>query len=496
LADNEVGPAFILDDQGRGLARASALILSATAASLVIGLLRSKLIAVLGGPSGVAVFANLNLLLSSAALLAGGVAGAGAVRALAAARATSDNQTSHWLARYVFVAPAIVGLVFAVASYAMAGPLADLLLGDEAMAWLVVIVSLAIPIAVAANSYTVVLEASLKVASIARAEVLTGLVSIPLIGGALIAWGLPGAAAAIGAAFAARLAFLYLGGRDVMPRGDWLAGLRGPRGAVLSIVQLGAAAAVVALAATLGSLLVRAVIVERLGLETAGLYQPAAQLSETYVDVVLASLSVYLFPRLTQLATVGDDVAVRRELLDGLRISLAVIVPVVLLAIGFSSGIVGVLFSPAFEPAAEPLVIQIAGTPLKVMAWALGLALVPLGHPRAWAGIAIFTVFLRVLGAFVAVPLLGLNGAAAAWDVAWSVALVLTLIALRRNGRVLLGRSDGLYGATAAVMIVVLIVIRPWSLPAAAVGSVAAAIAWCVLARDPLRQLISALRTR
>jgi antigen flippase len=496
LADYELGPALISDDKGRGLARASALVLSATAASLVIGLVRSKLVAELAGPSGVAAFANLNLFLSSAAMLAGGVAGAGAVRALVAARTSGDQQTSQWLERYVFVAPSIAGLAFALASLTLAGPLADLLLGDQSLAWLVVIVSLAIPLAVAANSYTVVLEASLKVAAMARAEVLTGLVSIPLIAGALIAWGLPGAAAAIGTAFGVRLVFLYLGGREALPRGRWRLGFRAPRGSVPAVIQLGAAAAIVGLAATLGALLVRAVIVGHAGLATAGLYQPAAQLTDTYVDVVLAALSVYLFPRLTQLATLGDDGAVRRELLAGLQISLAVLVPVILLAIGFSTLIVGLLFTPAFGDAAEPLVIQMAGAPIKVMAWSFGLALMPLGHARAWASIAILVVALRVLGAFVAVPMWGLNGAAAAWDVAWMVGLFLTLVVLGRTGRVNLRWSDGAYGAAAAMLITLLIVLRTWSLPATAIASVGAAALWLLIAQTPLRQLISAVRTR
>jgi hypothetical protein len=94
------------------------------------------------------------------------------------------------------------------------------------------------------------------------------------------------------------------------------------------------------------------------------------------------------------------------------------------------------------------------------------------------------------------VPMWGLNGAAATWDVAWFVGLALTLVVLRRDGRIRLRWSDGVVGGIAGMMIVVLLVLRIWSPPLTAIASVAEAALWLLIARMPLRQLISAVRTR
>ena len=76
---------------GAELTRASGASLAAAATSILAGLVRVKIVALLLGPFGVGALARPNLFLNSATVAAAVAAGLGAVRALAAMRNGAES---------------------------------------------------------------------------------------------------------------------------------------------------------------------------------------------------------------------------------------------------------------------------------------------------------------------------------------------------------------------------------------------------------------------
>jgi PST family polysaccharide transporter len=478
---------------GGQLTRASAATLAAAATAIVVGLIRSKLVALLLGPFGVGALANLSLYLNSATVIAAAAAGPGAVRALAAMRSGDQRGDRPWLERYLFVGPLIVGLLLTLISVAVAGPLSVLLLGQPDLVLAVLFIAAAILVAVMAASYTQLLQSLLRVGTIARADVVTTVISLPLTVVLVIAFGLAGGVVAVGAGFAVRLIALRLLSPGILPRGDWRRSLRVPTGALRPILAIGSGGAILGIATTLGALLVRAEIVRTLGLETSGLYQPVVALSDTYLDLVIGATSVYLFPRLTELLARGDRATSERELGHGLRLSLAVSMPVILVAVGLSDLVVQLLYSTAFGDAAWPLSIQMAGTMLKVVTVSAGVALLPLGMTRTWVLIGVLVVVLRYLGVVVLAPSLGLVGAALASDVAWAVGAIATLTAVHRSRRLSVARLDPIHAVVAGLLVLVVLVAHVFGGWVAVVATLGATLSWLVIARAELGALLTSL---
>lgn len=475
------------------LTRASAATLAAAVISILFGLMRAKIVAVLLGPFGVGALASLNLFLNSATVVAAAAAGPGAVRALAEMRNGAESASRPWLERYLFVGPLIVGLLLAVITVAVGTPLSVLLLGQQDLVFAVLMICAAIPVAVVAASYTQFLQALLRVGTIARADIVTTMVSLPLTAVLVLVFGLTGGVLAVGAGFAVRLIALRLLSPGVSPRGDWRRSLRVPAGALRPILIIGSGGAILAIATTLGALLVRAAIVRTLGLETSGLYQPTAALSDTYLDVVIAATSVYLFPRLTELLARGDRATAEHELGHGLRLSLAVTMPVILVAVGFSDLVVHLLYSAQFAGAAWPLTIQMAGAILKVVSVSVGVALLPLAMTRTWVLIGVLVVVLRYVGVVLLTPSLGLVGAAVASDVAWAVGAVSTLVAVQRSGRLSIGRRDLFRPAFAGMLVVAVLAARVSDGTIAVVVTSGATVLWLVVVRHDLGALITSV---
>ena len=483
----------MVNRDGTGLTRSSAATMVAAAAGIAIGLVRATAGAGVLGRAGVGPLANLTLLPTTAMVIATAVAGQGAVRALAAMRSGEASDQRHWLERYLFLGPLMVGTALAGAFAVLAGPIAEVITGSGTDAGLILIIAVAAPVAALAASTTGLVQAALRVSSIARADVITTLVSLPLTVGLVVAWGLPGGVLAVGLAYLVRLVALRASNADLVPRGDWLAGLRIPSGALRPVVSVGAAAATVAIATAGGALLVRAQIVGTLGIDASGLYQPIAAVSEVYLDALIMAPALYLLPRLTELLGRRAGSAASYELGAGLRLSLAISMPVILVAIGFSSTVLHLLYSPAFEAASSPLAIQMAGMVLKMVAVCAGVALVPLGRARAWVLITLLVVVTRYAGAVILLPGFGLSGAAIAFDAAWALGAMVTLLVLRRSGRIGLQVSDLHRAGVAGLLSVAVLVSGMIDEPAGAVVALVAAGAWIVVSRRELRSLLRAI---
>ena len=487
----ESGTSVARAESDPGLVSASVITFGSSIAGLALNLARSKLLAVLLGPGGVAVLANIGTYNSLAVVVGNGLTGQGAIRSIAEARARGRCADVRWLTTYTLALPTLIGLFIFSITGLNASIISRLVTGTVDYSGLIVLSSVFIPVLVMGNAYGQVLQASLRVARIAAASVVGNAALLVATIALAIPFGLTGAILGIGAAAGVKIAYLVTRERWVLKvSADRRAGV-GARPSLAPILQLSISSAILGIAGAGMSLLIRASIVTILGLDQNGIYQPVVDVSDTYLEVLLASTSLYLFPKMTALVTQGRRTEAAHDLGHGLRLLLVLTVPFALIGIGFGEIVIRALYSDSFASASQPLAIQMSGNILKVIAWSLGAALLPLGMYRAWLAIGLMTLGVRYVGVVVLAPSFGLDGVAIAYVFAWAWAALSTAIAVGVFGRLWPSRRDWMVTGVAAAMTTGSLAAATLSTMAGGVMSGIALVIWLLFARHDLRELIS-----
>ena len=487
-------PELTPDGAGAQLITASVLTLASSATGLVVALFRSKIVAILLGPTGVGALANIGIYNTFVSTAGSAFAGQGATRAIAAARSGDAPDRVDWLVRYSLILPPLVGVLIALVTIVLSPLISSVVMGDQRYAALVAIGAVAIPLGLLTAGYAQVLQGFVLIGSLAKANIATTVVSLVFTVSLVMAFGLMGAVVATSLVAMVQLGIYFQREPWVVRDRIWRRRLPLDWEALRPVLQLGLAGVVAGTASTLVSLLIRTDIVRVLGLEQSGVYQPVAAISDNYLELLLSSTSFYLFPRLTELLTTGRRADAARELGHGLRLMLAVTVPFLLLTVAFSEPMIVLLYSSRFRDAADPLAIQMAGNVLKVITWSIGAALLPLGYYRLWLGIAVVNVAIKYVAVQVLMPHLGLDGVAWATSISWAWSVTAETIAVVFFGRLAVSRRDWRVAVVAIVLVAGTFGVRSVSEPAAMLVAVPTGFAWLALVRADIRDLAQTLQ--
>ncbi len=123
-------------------------------------------------------------------------------------------------------------------------------------------------------------------------------------------------------------------------------------------------------------LVIRSLIIQRLGAAQNGLYQVAGGLSDTYMGLIFAILMSYVLPKITSAIGKDPELAHRTQN-DGLRLSIFALSPLLILLLSLREVWIPVLYNESFLSAQHLLVWQFMGDFLLVMRRCLNVDLVP-----------------------------------------------------------------------------------------------------------------------
>lgn len=443
-------------------------------ATVVVGLLgvaRTKVLAVELEPAGLGLYGQMLTLLTALGAASGLGLGLGTTRVVAETRARGDREGLRTALEVSFALPLAFGLVLGLLLAGGSGALASLLLDDD-RALLVVFAALAVPLVALQGPLVHALQGFRDVAGAQGSNVFFGVVfTLASILGVLVG-GLDGAVLALATsnviyavALAWRLRSLLrrAGVTLALRAGLRLGRLRDPR--IQTMLAIGFASAFVGVAAWVGELAVRTFLLKHDGAGAAGIFQALQLVSVQLLGVIVVSIVFLSFTAITEAHAVDDRPLVRRTIDDTLRLALLLIIPTVLVLGLLRDQAIPLLLSGGFDEAADLLPRQLVGDLLRTVAWVLGAALVPLGLTRLWAFVTTLTVAAYVITAAALVPSNSLDGAVLAYIVEWGVAAGLTLVVLVRRGLFAPSAMTGRTLAAAAVAVVILLLPdSAWSL--------------------------------
>jgi PST family polysaccharide transporter/antigen flippase len=411
-----------------------------TLVAALLGVARTKALALELEPSGLGLYGQILSLLTAMSVASGLGLGLGTTRLVAQARTRGDRQLLGSALSVSLALPFVAAIVIALLLAAASPLLAPALLGSD-RELLIVLAAVCIPFVALQGPLVHALQGFRDVAGAQRANVLFAVVLTLATGIGVVAAGLNGAVMAL---VAGQLAYAATAARrlNVLARAanatvSLREGLRRDlifAPAIKGMMAVGVASLAVGVLAGLGELAVRTALLQHDSASGAGIFQALYLVSNQVVGVIVVAVVFYTFTAVTEAHASDDAALVSRSLDDAVRLTLLLTLPVIL-AIGLlRNEFVGLLLSEEFGPAADLLPAQLTGDFLRTVAWALGSALVPLGLTRIWVLIGFSSAGIFALLGLVLVPRFELEGAVSAYIGMWAVSLLLT-------GGVLIGRG-------------------------------------------------------
>ena len=120
-------------------------------------------------------------------------------------------------------------------------------------------------------------------------------------------------------------------------------------------------------------LMVRSHIGETIGWESAGYWQAIWYISTMYLMVVTTTLSIYYLPRLSEITLKTE---IRKELLQGYKIIMPIVVAMTVTIFLLKDFIIWLLFTPEFAVMRELFLFQLVGDVMKLAAWLLSYLMI------------------------------------------------------------------------------------------------------------------------
>jgi antigen flippase len=381
--------------------------------NVVVGIIRTKVMAVLLGPAGFGLFGLYTSVANLAQTLSDmGIFGSG-VRQIAAAISTGDDarvwQTVLVLRRISIV----LGLIGIVAMTTFSRQISRLTFGNEshqsAICWL----SLGVFFALISSSQGALIQGMRRIADLARMQILAtifGAISAIVL---VYIFRERGVVASIVCVSAMSICVSWWFARKVAAtiqcRGTAKMNLSFVWEEVGALLKLGLAFMVSSLV-TLGvAYAVRITLLHKLGMSATGIYQSAWTLGGMYVGFILQAMGADFYPRLTEHAQ--DNEVSNRLVNEQTYVGLLLAAPGVLATLTFAPLVVSLFYSAKFAPAVTILRWVCLGTMLQVISWPMGFVIMA----KARRGLLVFCEvawgLVSVVLAWVCISTWGLAGA-------------------------------------------------------------------------------------
>jgi PST family polysaccharide transporter len=408
--------------------RSSALMGGAQVVVLASAFIRAKAIALILGASGVGLIGIFNAFSGNVASFAGWGLGTSGVRLIAGV--PDDEKPAKVAAvRRMGWALSLLGLALALLLF---WPIGSATFDSSQYAIEMAIVAFAVPCVIASSAWSAVLQASGKVASLAKVQITGALAGLFL-------WGTIGIALSILFAAAVPAAVLW---RAAGSAGE---GMRAEQVDLSQLVKLGGALMLVGWLGQLSAYLVRLAIVRQEGLDAAGYYQAAFAISGSLPGFVFAAMGADFFPRV---AAAKDEAEARsiteKQILAGLLLGVPLIVA--MLTLGKLS--IRLLYADTFDSAIPLLTWMTYGVFVRLVSWPIGFLMMARSSPRAFVIIEGVACLISLVLPVMLMGQMGLVGAAAGFF--WAAILYAVLLVS------LLSRRSGISPGTATASAVLL----------------------------------------
>lgn len=443
--------------------KSTSIIGGASAVTIAIRMVRTKVLAVLLGPAGIGLEAIFDSVLTlTRTFFDFGLSSSG-VRQIAAAAASDDPRRIPATVFTLRCSCLTLGSLGALTLFLAREPASRAAFGDTDHATAIGWLAITLLLGGIAGGQGALLQGMRRVRDLAQMSIigtLAGAVaSIPIV----IVWGQAGIPVyMIFSAAVGTLTAWYYARRIVVD--PVTIPIRAIAVEVRGLLTLGFAFMLSSLLVAGSAFLLRAMVIREYGLEGAGQFQAASALSLVYVGFVLQAMGTDFYPRLTAVANVDEKC--NRAVNEQAEVSLMLALPGVLGTLALAPWVIRGFYSGEFNLATEILVWQMCGMLLRVMSWPMGFMVMAKGRGNlfVWTEVAAFSSYLVL--AWLGMRWFGLAGTGMAFFGMYVFYVMLIYAVVRKLSGF---RWDARYlryaGSSLVAALVVLYIRLGWSEP-------------------------------
>jgi PST family polysaccharide transporter len=359
------------------IVKSSALIGGSSVVNIGVGIIRTKAMALLLGPTGFGLMG----LYSSIADLTQSVAGMGlnssGVRQIAEAAGSRDAARIARTTTVLRRVSILLGLLGAVVLLIFCRPISRWTFQTDAHAGAVALLSLVVWFRTVSNGQGALIQGMRRIADLAKANILAAVlgtaIAIVLVYFLRETGLVPSLIVVALMSLAVEWWYSHRLGIKSVPM--TFAEVRHEAGALL---KLGMAFMASGLMIMGSAYLIRTILLHQLGVAATGLYQSAWTLGGLYIGFILQAMGADFYPRLTASAT--DDRECNRLVNEQTEISLLMAAPGVLATLTFAPLVMVLFYTKDFSAAVGTLRWICLGMVMRVVSWPMGYIILAKGR--------------------------------------------------------------------------------------------------------------------
>jgi PST family polysaccharide transporter len=409
--------------------RSTSIIGGASFINIVIGVLRTKVLAVLLGPAGVGLASLYTGLMGTASTVATMGLGTVGTRQIAEASSKDDARAIIVARRALFWGTMVLACAAGLVVWSLRSVLAVHALGNASYSGAVGWLSIGVALSVAGASQAALIQGMRRIGDIARLNVFGSVISTVLGISLLWRWGKAGLVAYV---LIVPLASFVLGHIYVsrLPKAKTeIVTLPELTREWKMLFRLGIAMVGAGLVQQLAQLWIRIDVARVLGAQSLGQYQAAWTISMQYVSFVLMAMGTDYYPRLT--GVIHDHKAARNLVNEQTEIATLLSAPVFIAMMALAPWVIHLLYAASFTPAIEILRWQVLGDVLKVTSWPLGFLILAAGDGKIFFSTETFSWVITTGLITGLVPVMGLSITGIAYLAMYALCLPLVYLFAR-----------------------------------------------------------------
>jgi antigen flippase len=392
--------------------KSSAMIGGSSVLNIGIGIIRTKVMALLLGPAGVGLMGIYGSILNLAQSIGSMGINSSGVRQIAEAVGSGDTQRIGRTAIVLRRTAVVLGALGALLLVVFSKQISTLTFGDDQHTGAVAALSLAVFFLSVSGGQGALIQGMRRISDMARMGVLGTLfgtvISIPLIYYFREKGIVP--ALIVSAALTILTSWWYSRKVKIQTQPVAISEWRHEAGALLKLGVAFNASWVMTMGAAYA---IRLIVLRKVSFEAAGLYQSAWTLGGLYVGFILQAMVADFYPRLTAVAK--DNRECNRLVNEQAEISLLLAGPGVMATMTFAPLVIALFYTSKFAAAVEPLRWICFGMALRVIAWPMGFIILAKGVQSIFFWTEVAATAVHVGLAFILVSHFGLAGATMAF---------------------------------------------------------------------------------
>ena len=432
--------------------KSSAIVGGSTVVNVGIGMVRTKIMALLLGPGGFGLAGLYTSIIALTQSIAGLGVNSSGVRQIAEAAGTGDQNR---IARTTIVlrrTSVVLGLLGAVLLMLFSKQVSAVTFGDVRQRGAVCLISLAVLFQLISAGQGALIQGMRRIRDLAKMNVigaLSGLViSIPVI------YVLREKGVAISLVLVAAMTIItsWWYSRKIQINSVLLTHAE-IRCETVGLLKLGIAFMVSGLLVPGVAYVVRVILLHKAGIAAIGMYQSAWTLGGLYIGFILQAMSADFYPRLSAVAS--NDAECNRLVNEQALVGLLIAGPGVLATLAFAPVVVVLFYSAKFAGSVEVLRWICLGATLQVVTWPMGFIIVVKSRQNLFLLSELLWAISAIGLAWICITRWGLNGAGIAFFFAYLAHWMIVYPIARRLSGFRWSRENKQLGSASLVLIAI-----------------------------------------